>query len=141
LANCPTFETLDQLVSEGVDAVTIAAPTHLHHELALASIARNPFEFWRLEGRARAYHVMGRDRESRAALDELVARYAFSAAYQVAQVHAVRGEADAAFEWLERARVQHDAGLQFFRWDAAFRGLHGDPRWKPFLETMGVPPD
>ena len=35
------FETLDQLLAEGVDAVTIAAPTHLHHEVALACIAKN----------------------------------------------------------------------------------------------------
>ena len=41
LANCESFETLDQLLAEGVDAVTIAAPTHLHHELALACIAKN----------------------------------------------------------------------------------------------------
>src|SRR6267142_2540645 len=34
------FETLDQLIAEGIDAVTIAAPTHLHHEIALACIAR-----------------------------------------------------------------------------------------------------
>src|SRR6201986_3943119 len=39
LTGCRTFETLDELVAEGVDAVTIAAPTHLHHELALAAIA------------------------------------------------------------------------------------------------------
>lgn len=39
LANCVCFETLDQLFAEGVDAVTIAAPTHLHHEIALACIA------------------------------------------------------------------------------------------------------
>ena len=32
--------TLDELIAEGVDAVTIAAPTHLHHEIALACIAR-----------------------------------------------------------------------------------------------------
>ena len=40
-AGCRAFETLDQLIAEGVDAVTIAAPTHLHHEIALVCIARN----------------------------------------------------------------------------------------------------
>src|SRR5258707_15636297 len=40
LAGCRAFETLEQLLAEGVDAVTIAAPTHLHHEIALACIAR-----------------------------------------------------------------------------------------------------
>jgi predicted dehydrogenase len=39
-AGCRAFETLEQLVAEGVDAVTIAAPTHLHHEIALACIER-----------------------------------------------------------------------------------------------------
>ena len=37
---CRTFETLEELLAEGVDAVTVAAPTHLHHEIALACIAR-----------------------------------------------------------------------------------------------------
>src|SRR5215831_21029758 len=40
LANCRTFDTLEALLADGVDAVTIAAPTHLHHEIALACIAR-----------------------------------------------------------------------------------------------------
>ena len=40
LANCATFAGLDELVAEGIDAVTVAAPTHLHHEIALACIAR-----------------------------------------------------------------------------------------------------
>src|SRR6201987_4790540 len=39
-AGCRAFETLEQLVAEGVNAVTIAAPTHLHHEIALACIER-----------------------------------------------------------------------------------------------------
>src|SRR5580692_8902893 len=41
LVGCRAFATLDELIAEGVDAVTIAAPTHLHHEIALACIARN----------------------------------------------------------------------------------------------------
>jgi len=40
LANCRTFDNLDALLDAGVDAVTIAAPTHLHHEIALACIER-----------------------------------------------------------------------------------------------------
>ena len=40
LANCRAFDGLEALFGEGVDAVTIAAPTHLHHEIALACIAR-----------------------------------------------------------------------------------------------------
>jgi hypothetical protein len=41
LAACRTFASLEELFAEGVDAVTVAAPTHLHHEIALACIARN----------------------------------------------------------------------------------------------------
>src|ERR1700674_4295826 len=40
LTSCRTFATLDELIAEGVDAVTVAAPTHLHREIALACIAR-----------------------------------------------------------------------------------------------------
>lgn len=41
LIGCRTFEDMDALLKQGVDAVTIAAPTHLHHEISLACIARN----------------------------------------------------------------------------------------------------
>jgi UDP-N-acetylglucosamine 3-dehydrogenase len=41
LVGCRTFASPDELIAEGVDAVTIAAPTHLHHGIALACIARD----------------------------------------------------------------------------------------------------
>jgi len=41
LVGCRAFASLDELIAEGIDAVTIAAPTHLHHEIALACIAQN----------------------------------------------------------------------------------------------------
>jgi UDP-N-acetylglucosamine 3-dehydrogenase len=37
---CGVFADLEGLIASGVEAVTIAAPTHLHHDLALACIAR-----------------------------------------------------------------------------------------------------
>ena len=41
MVGCRAFESLDEMFDEGVDAITIAAPTHLHHEIALACITRN----------------------------------------------------------------------------------------------------
>jgi UDP-N-acetylglucosamine 3-dehydrogenase len=37
---CTPFADMDGLLREGVDAITIAAPTHLHHDLALECISR-----------------------------------------------------------------------------------------------------
>jgi UDP-N-acetylglucosamine 3-dehydrogenase len=37
---CPAFSDMDALLRSGIDAVTIAAPTHLHHDLALECIGR-----------------------------------------------------------------------------------------------------
>ena len=37
---CPVVNDLDALLKLGVDAVTIAVPTHLHHEVALTCISR-----------------------------------------------------------------------------------------------------
>jgi predicted dehydrogenase len=37
---CAAFSDVEGLLGAGVDAVTIAAPTHLHHDLALACIDR-----------------------------------------------------------------------------------------------------
>lgn len=37
---CTAFADMDGLLRQGVDALTIAAPTHLHHDLALECISR-----------------------------------------------------------------------------------------------------
>src|SRR5262249_49163971 len=40
MIGCQSFATVEQLLDAGVDAVTIAAPTHLHRDVSLACIAR-----------------------------------------------------------------------------------------------------
>ena len=54
-------------------------------------------------------------------------------------MHAFRGEADLAFEWLERAYAQRDGGVTEIKGDRLMRGLVGDPRYKAFLKKMKLP--
>ena len=63
------------------------------------------------------------------------------AAYQIADVHAYRGDKDRAFEWLERARRQRDSGLTGLRFDPFFENLHSDPRWDALLRRLGLADD
>ena len=55
--------------------------------------------------------------------------------------YAYRGDKDKAFEWLERARRQRDAGLGDLRKDPLLTNLYDDPRWNAFLRTMGLADD
>jgi len=79
--------------------------------------------------------------ESDAALEELIAKVSETGAYQIAESYAYRNDKDRAFEWLERARRQHDAGLPGLRTDTLLPNLHSDPRWDAFLRTMGLADD
>jgi tetratricopeptide (TPR) repeat protein len=79
--------------------------------------------------------------ESDAALSELIAKVSETGAYQIAEVYAYRNDKDHAFEWLERARRQRDAGLPGLRPDTLLPNLHDDPRWDAFLRTMGLADD
>jgi TolB-like protein/Tfp pilus assembly protein PilF len=79
--------------------------------------------------------------ESDAALSELIAKVSETGAYQIAEAYAYRNEKDRAFEWLERARQQHDAGVPNLRGDALLSNLHDDPRWGALLRTTGLADD
>ena len=85
--------------------------------------------------------MLGQAKESDEALRELVEKHGEDSAFQVAQVHAVRGEADAAFEWLERAFEQKDSGLFRLKFSVGFSNLHGDSRWPVFVRKSGFEAD
>jgi serine/threonine protein kinase/Tfp pilus assembly protein PilF len=107
-------------------------------EEALRTTTEDPALWARLSGQAIVHHALGHRKESDASLKELIEKFAGTAALQVAEVCAARGEADAAFEWLERAYATEDPGLSEMKTSHLFRSLHRDPRWGAFLKKMGL---
>ncbi len=109
-------------------------------EAALAAIQQESSELWRMVGLPMAYHALGQAAESDAALAELIERYEKETAYNIAYVLALRGEADRAFEWLDKAVEYNDPGLVEIAATNLFTNIHDDPRWLPFLESIGKAP-
>ena len=85
-----------------------------------------------------AYYALGREKESDAALSELIAKYHAGDAYQIAEVYAFRNQSDEAFEWLDRAYAQRDGGLIGTKVDPLLKSLHNDPRYAAFLKKLNL---
>ena len=75
-----------------------------------------------------------------ASLKKLIDDEGDVAPYQVAQVQALRNDADATFDWLERARVGGDPGIVNTLIDPFVMRYKSDPRLAAFCATIGLPP-
>jgi DNA-binding winged helix-turn-helix (wHTH) protein/Tfp pilus assembly protein PilF len=103
---------------------------------ALALTGDMPDEADRLLVRALAYHGLGRNSDSDAALRALNEPVPTGDPIRVAEVHAFRGEADDAFRWLQ---VASGPGFDQSRicYSPFLKSLHSDPRWSARIESMG----
>jgi TolB-like protein/Flp pilus assembly protein TadD len=106
---------------------------------ALATFRKIDNEGLRLSSVAMAEYSLGHAAESRQALEQLIARHATEASFQIAESYAWRGEKDKAFEWLERAYRQRDGGLSDIKTDPPLAHLRDDPRYNAFLRKMNLP--
>jgi serine/threonine-protein kinase len=141
-----------QAESARVIELSPAAPW-AHATLGLAFLLQGKFEeaavaahedaadWARLYVTAMARWSQKRIPEADAALADLIKDYADTAACQIGEVYAYRGETDRAFEWLERAHRQRDSGLMSVWSEPFYENLHGNPRWNAFLRTMGLTDD
>lgn len=108
---------------------------------ALQSMQREPLEVLLLVGSALAQHALGGRSEADRLLAELMDKHAQEAAYNIAYVLAYRKQPDAAFDFLERAVTYGDPGLADVAFEPLFDNLHSDPRWLPFLRSIGRAPE
>jgi tetratricopeptide (TPR) repeat protein len=109
-----------------------------HADEALIEASLEPAPWARLCGESTVNYLLGRSVEADNAYRKLVEKYSFNSAFQIALVHAVRGEIDAAFEWLERSFAQREFGLSLLMAEPHFRRLHADGRWFGFLKRLGL---
>ena len=108
---------------------------------ALAEIEQETSEAWKMFGLPMAYHALGRKADSDSAMAALIAKYEKDAPYNIAYVHAYRGEADKAFEWLDKAVEYGDPGIGEIVTESLFDKIHADPRWQAFLRKVGKAPE
>lgn len=91
---------------------------------------------------AYAYAVLGRRADAMAILAELLPpgtrRHAPPTHMGMAYVGL--GDADAAFEWLERAYAERDPLIGSLNTVPAFEPLRGDPRFAELVRRMGLVP-
>ena len=108
-------------------------------ETALREAQLEPDDTIRSFELALAQYIRGDHKAADAALADLIANSRDSLAYQIAQVYAVRGEKDKAFEWLQIAFDNHDGGMPSLLVDPVLRGLRDDARYKNLVVKVGLP--
>src|SRR5213080_1748362 len=107
-------------------------------ETALREAQLEPDESYRRFELAVAQFARGDRKAADAALADLIA-HDQGLYYQVAQVYAVRGEKEKAFEWLQIAFDNHDTGMLALLLDPLLNNLRDDPRYKNLLAKMAFP--
>ncbi len=107
----------------------------------LAETEKETSELWKMVSLTMIYHALGRNADSDKTLSELIEKYEKEAPYNIAYIYAFRGEADEAFEWLDKSVEYGDPGLSELVTENLFDKIHSDPRWLPFLRKNGKDPE
>ncbi|ANO52728.1 tetratricopeptide repeat protein [Woeseia oceani] len=107
---------------------------------SMAAMQREPLAVLQLLGKVLASHALGEFDVANQLQAELIEQHEQEAAYNIAYVMAYRGQVDSAFEFLQQAVSNEDPGLADVVTEPLFANLHRDPRWLPFLQSMGKAP-
>jgi TolB-like protein/Flp pilus assembly protein TadD len=106
---------------------------------ALAAAQREPPGFFQDAAVAKALQIGSSRAAADAALKNLIDKDADSDLYEVAEVYAIRNDADKTFEWLNRSWVQRDPGIASLHYDPFILRLRNDPRFAAFCRKVGLP--
>jgi tetratricopeptide (TPR) repeat protein len=121
------------------ETLTVIEVQSGHAQAALAAAQQEPPGFTHDIALARARQI-GTDRSAAdAELKALIDKDANLAAYQIAEVYALRNDAKATFEWLDRALSNRDPGITGLLYDPFILRYKDDPRFAAFCRKVGLP--
>jgi len=98
-------------------------------------------DYLRLQGLALAWHDLGDQGKSAAALDTLEQDWGDQQPITLAQTYAYVGQTDAAFDALHAILPDNVATLQTEYSEPLFNKLHSDPRWAELMLRIGRAPE
>ena len=106
---------------------------------ALAAAEQEPPGFFREAALAKALQI-GNDRAAaEAALETLLDKGPSWDPYDVAQLYAMRGDADKTFEWLDQAWKYRDPSVHNLLYDPFIARYKNDPRFTAYCRKVGLP--
>ncbi len=143
-ARGPLGRSLDIAPQQGFAAQNLGVISLLEGNPAAAQeeFGRSTLPQSRLQGIALAQHDLGNQAEARRALEALVAASPGRYASVIAWIHAWWGDADSAYEWLDRAYARRDLRLALLvKNHPLLRKVRADPRYPALLRRMSLPVD
>jgi len=106
------------------------------NDSAMTEMRKETDDSYRAHGVVLAMIAAGRTAQAKTAMREYEAAHGAYMAYQIAQQHAYAGAADRAFDWLQRAHAQRDAGLTTIKGDPFLKKIEKDARYPAFMKQM-----
>jgi TolB-like protein/Tfp pilus assembly protein PilF len=110
-----------------------------HAQAALAAAQQEPPGPWHDLALTLARQIGGDRSGADAPLSTLIEKRGGFAAYGIAEVYALRNDAKATFEWLDRALSNRDNGITGLLYDPFILRYKDDPRFATFCRKVGLP--
>ena len=106
---------------------------------ALAAAQQEPPGSWQAIALALAWQIGGDSAAADGALKKVIDEYGDLSSYQIAEVYALRNDADESFKWLDHAWSNRDPGIEYLLTDPLILRFRSDPRFVAFCKKVGLP--
>jgi TolB-like protein/Tfp pilus assembly protein PilF len=120
-------------------ALTIIEVQRGDAQAALSAAQREPPGGWQDVALALARQIGGDRSAADAALKTLIDKGGNGYAFQIVEVYALRNDAKATFEWLDRALSNRDPDIGTLLFDPFILRYKDDPRFAAFCRKVGLP--